>query len=364
MSQHNLLYYPSYVPDPGWLKTQLLFWDSIQRIVPYSMQEQYGDDYIAMRFRIDPKWAPPISPDYSDLSYFDKHKSSIERAFEQIRATDGATYEDAKSVFGVHPAKAPEWVFDTLLRLGLGKEQPEQHGEWVQNHYVVHPEAGKLILSCLASNVAHRRNFALATDQESQFYVTAANEVNGTLSDRHNSSVTGSLGLSILDALVPSSIDQMSFDDVISIRDEFYALREAFHRVVEHISDEFGLERIVDKKQAQTTLLKCVANYTEEFNRFNSVTRRAIRVVSDWRTQSFGASIGAVGTYLAGGPPEAVVLSSGAAVLALSGVLFSDKEKSDRIKSFHYIHRLNERIDPKKNLIGMRPFLHGVRLGN
>lgn len=363
MGQHTLLYYPSYLPNPDWLKLQLLLWDSVHRIVPQAMQQQYGDECVSERLGIDPKWAPAVSPNYSDLSYFDRHRPSIEMAFRQIRATASPDYESAEALYGVHPQKAPEWVFQALFDLGLGNKEPEKHRRWTEEHYMVHPEAGKLILSCLASNVAHRRNFAPITNEESQFYLTAANEVNRTLSDRKNSSMTASLGMLVLKTLVPTNLHRLSFADVISLRDEYGDLRRAFHSVITKITDKFGLEKIIDKDQANATLEECVSEYTKEYDRFNSVTRKTIRTITDWKTQSSAASVGALGAYLAGGPLGAVIFTLGAAGFALAGMLLSDKEKSDMTKSFHYIQRLDEEMDLKRNLFAIKPLVRGVRLG-
>lgn len=363
MAQHNLLYYPSYVPSPAWLKLQLLFWDSVYRIVPKPMQTQYGDDFIEATFGIDPKWAPALSPEDSDLYYFEQHQSSIQRAFEQISSTSKLQYLPSDLAYGVHPGKSLEWVFDSLSKLGLSSKVPIEHPELMDKHYMVHPEAGKLILSCLASNLARRRNFAPITDQESQFFLTAANEVNRNLADRPSSSITASLGLTILHTLVPSNLDQLSFHDVISLRDDYGDLRKAFHEVVSKLSDKFGLEDIIDRQQADLMIQECVHEYLNEYERFNSVTKRSIRVVTDWRTQSFGSFLGMLGTYLAGGRTAGIVVGLGAASLTLANQLFSNKEKSDLEKSFHFIQQLNSEINASNNLVGIKPFLIGVRLG-
>lgn len=359
MAQRTLLYYPSYVPNENWLKLQLLFWDSVARIVPNGMQDQYGDKFIHEQFGIDPKLSPALSPGYSDLGYFDTNRKSIEKAFHAIRNTH-KTFKPSMSAYGVHPSKAPDWVFETLIGLKLCQKTPEQHDGWVEEHYMMNPDAGNLILSCLASNVAARRNFAPVTDQSNLFYLTAANEVNRTLSDRQNSSVTASLGILVLQTLVPATLNKLSFADIISIRDSYGELREAFHGVVSETSNRFGLEKIVDMAEAKKQLDQCADKYIKEYKLFNSKIRRTMRTVSDWKTQSFAISLGALGTYLAAGPAGAVVISIGSAALGLAGILSSNKEKTDVTRSFHYIQKINRATEPRTDLTGIKPYLLGA----
>jgi len=116
------LYTPSYVPDETWLKYQLLFWDQINRIVPQTMQDQYGDSYIEERFGIDPAFAPAISPTEADLTYFNEHQQAITEAFNSIKDKEGR-FEDQNNYFGVHPDKATPWVFEFLKENELAIDQ-------------------------------------------------------------------------------------------------------------------------------------------------------------------------------------------------------------------------------------------------
>jgi hypothetical protein len=356
----SALYHPSYVPPDNWLKLQLLFWDSVHRIVPDPMSAKFGDDFIYQRFHIDPGLCPYVSPSSEDHWYFDKHRITIQNAFEKIHKGAGTAYETVER-FGVHPRKAPEWVFDSLTRLGLAHMKSRKEHGYFDEHYMVHPEAGKLILSCLGSSLASRRNLHPITEQESNFYVTAANEINSTLADRSNSSVEAALGILVLQCQVPSNLAQLNFADVLRLRESYDDLRTAFHNTVTTITSRFYLNTIIDESVYEQELRSCLESYVVEMNKFNSIRQKLIRLVTDWKTEAFTISLGGLGTYAAGGPVEALYIGIASAGLGLAKVLFSNKQVSDVVKSYHYIQVLNKHLDAKHCVTGIRPFLVGVR---
>lgn len=354
------LYYPSYIPDRDWLKLQLLFWDQVQRIVPNQMQDKYGDNFIASNFNIDPILSPAISPEYDDLSYFDKHEASIRKAFIKIKKESEKPFDIYGNYWGVHPQKAPEWVFQNLEELGLARINEIEPDEWHEGHHLVHPDAGGLILSCLGSKLAKRHGFEPVTDHEFSFYITAANEINENQSDRSNITIEDTLGAMILKSLVPSRLDKIKFSDILKIREDYEELRIGFHKTIRNIS-ETRLEKIVDKKRTEEELRACLSEYLEAYNKFFKIKERLKRIIKDWRTQAFGISIGALGAYFAGGPTESLYLGLGGASVSLMGVLTSEKVQSDEEKSCYYINAIRKYLEATNCIMGLRPFLVGCR---
>jgi hypothetical protein len=355
----NALYHPSYVPPANWLKLQLLFWDSVQRIVPDPMIEKYGDDFIDKKYHISPDLCPCVNPTTSDYSYFNIHKNAILKAFESIRKSIVPSVDI--STFSVHSTKAPPWIFESLTQLGLVFPASEETNQYLGDHYWVYPDAAKLILSCLSSNIAARRNLHPITEQESCFYLTAANEINNTLADRPNSSVQAALGILILQVQIPSNLNQLDFSDVIKLRGEYEEFRIAFHNTVISLTDHFNLNKIVDEKVYKEELRSCMESYVAQMNHFNSLKQKIKRLVSDWKTEAFAVSLGGLGKYVAGGSPESLYISIASASLGLAKVILSGKEISEVVKSYHYIQVLNKFLDVKCCVTGIRPFLVGVR---
>ncbi len=355
---YKALYHPEYVPNPNWLKKNLLFWDRIYRIVPVPMKKEFGNNYIRDVLGLDPKYVPTLPPNENDREIFNEHEKSIKKAFIRIKREQSFKDFDDIAGFGVHPEKALGWVFDYLIKKKLARPKDNR---WSREHYSVHPDAGDLILGCLASKMARRRGFESLTGNDSIFYVTSANEINRNQLDRPDVSMEGSLGSIILDFLVPKKIANMSFQDIIKLRGDYSSLRNSFHSTVSKITKEFSLDRTIDKKQAEELLNDCMNEYIAEYKKFYSFKNRSLRFIKDWRAQSTGVSVGALGTYISGGTKVGIVLGTGAASIAFFNILFSGSRYSDYERSFQYIHALRKGIGALDCIRNMKPYLVKIR---
>lgn len=332
------LYHPSYVPSANWTKVQVLFWDRIFRIVPANMQSQFGDEYIDEVFNVDPDILPMLSPRPSDLDEFDRYRVSLERALARISRERRSNRRDS-DFFGINPSKAPAWLFKTLDEFDLIKKDYEDHGSWLEPHHWIQEDAGYLIMSMLSSFMARRRGLGQVTDRAISFYVTAAQEISEYQSDRSDSSMEGALGMAVFHIFVPKNIDELSFQQVFKLRNEYADLRNAFHKTVRRVSKEHNLEGIVDQERAKEAVYECIREFLDEERKFNKGSVR--RALSDWRVQSIGVMLGGLGAAIAGGPVAGIAFTMGGTTIALANALVDHQELKDFEKSIKYLHILN-----------------------
>lgn len=337
----DALYHPSYIPTESWAKVQFLLWDRLYRIVPDDMQDKFGDEYINRVFEVDPNTMPMLSPEPSDLDYYAKHKISLERAFCRIGGKVKGNLKEPE-FFGIHPAKAPEWLFKILEDMNLAREMKHKHESWVDKHHWVQEDAGYLIMSCLGSRMASRRGLEPITDRKMSFYLTAANEISEDPSDREDSSIEGALAMVVFKFYVPRNIDSLSFKQIFKLREEYGELRKSFHRTVRRLSKDYNLEGIVQKKRAQEALQECLKEFNEEDRKFRK--SKVKRVFGGGKMQSIGVALGGIGATIAGGPVAGLAFTIGGTAIAMTNTVLTERQPSDFERSFHYLHILDKKL--------------------
>lgn len=167
MAFTKALYYPRIeVPDEGWLKTAILYWDEVKTIVPASMPEPYSGG--AAREMFDAGVLSPL--------HVHPGMACVERLAEKVYEYLGSGEADGVLVEGgrhptdlihpeklpelrefvrMHPAKLPYAIEAKLDRLMDGRE-----GEWVR---VDRPFA-RFYMTLLATELASTQGIALLTD--------------------------------------------------------------------------------------------------------------------------------------------------------------------------------------------------------
>lgn len=166
MAFTKALYYPRIeVPDEGWLKTAILYWDEVKTIVPASMPEPYSGSTARELF------------DAGVLSPLHVHPgmACVERLAEKVFEYLGSTEADGVLIEGglrqsdlIHPEKLPE--LRELVRMHPEKlpyaieERLERmfhrEGEWVR---VDRPFA-QFYMTLLATELSSSEGIALLTD--------------------------------------------------------------------------------------------------------------------------------------------------------------------------------------------------------
>ncbi len=166
MAFTRALYYPRIqVPNEGWLKTAILYWEDVQTIVPASMPEPYSG---TSRVLFDAGVLSPL--------HVHPHMDCVERLAVKVFDYFGSTEADGVLVEGglrqsdlihpekipelrelvhMHPEKFPDALLHQLERLFHGRE-----GDWIR---VDRPFA-RFYMTLLATELAESHGIALLTD--------------------------------------------------------------------------------------------------------------------------------------------------------------------------------------------------------
>jgi hypothetical protein len=166
MAFTKALYYPRIqVPNEGWLKTAMLYWEGIQTIVPASMPEPYNG---TSREFFDAGVLSPL--------HVHPHMGSVEHLADKVLDYFGSTEADGVLIEGglrqsdlLHPEKLPEFrelvkihpeKFPYALQYQLERLFDGREGDWVR---VDRPFA-RFYMTMLATQLAEDHGIALLTD--------------------------------------------------------------------------------------------------------------------------------------------------------------------------------------------------------
>jgi hypothetical protein len=153
------LYYPYiHVRTPDQLKSALLYWDRVRRIVPPSVQTgnyAYEDDADS-RLLADNDLLIATSPGPYETVAADQFLSHIEPQSPKFRIDEVAARDLANNNRGIHIEKLGGNVLYKLQQMGLA----HRFGDWVS----MHDSVGAFYMFCLASEMAKQMDAPLMAD--------------------------------------------------------------------------------------------------------------------------------------------------------------------------------------------------------
>ncbi|MDX2181180.1 MAG: DUF6236 family protein [Bryobacteraceae bacterium] len=166
MAFTKALYYPRIqVPNEGWLKTAMLYWESVQTIVPASMPEPYHgtsrvlfDAGVLSPLHVHPHMEIVERLASKVLDYFGSTEADgvlIEAGLRQSDLIHPEKLPELRELVSMHPEKFPYELQHQLQRMFLGRE-----GEWVR----VNRPFARFYMTMLATELAESHGIALLTD--------------------------------------------------------------------------------------------------------------------------------------------------------------------------------------------------------
>jgi hypothetical protein len=166
MAFTKALYYPRIqVPNDGWLKTAMLYWEGIQTIVPASMPEPYSgtsrvlfDAGVLSPLHVHPHMDSVERLAVKVFDYFGSTEANgvlIEGGLRQWDLLHPEKLPELRELVHIHPEKFPYELQRQLDRLFHGREE-----NWVR---VDRPFA-RFYMTMLATQLAEDHGIALLTD--------------------------------------------------------------------------------------------------------------------------------------------------------------------------------------------------------
>lgn len=350
------IYHPSYVPDKNWFKIQLLLWDKIYRIVPYSVENNFGSARIADLWNIPEEHVPIISDTIPNHKYLNDRKTVITNQLREISKNRIASFKDVEH-FYLNTAKVPDWVGEKLKEFGLRSE--ETYDEWNAEHYLVREDASDFIMSCVAHYLGLSGGMSPLTNSELSYFATFGNQIGKLGEDKPSGENFNSFISGIFNIMIPKDIEKLDFSDVLDIRTEYSELREGARKVIQSIADEFKLNEIINEKRAKKAIIFSLDDFNKKISKFKKAKWR--RAFKDWKVQSIATLLGTVAGFIAGGPTAAIAFSAGGAGISIMNQVAGKEEPSDISKLAQYFNQINRKINMKginKELLLYRKSIH------
>lgn len=169
MAFSNALYYPWIdIRDEAWLKTAILYWDSVQTIVPESIERPYSTE--TARFLEDAGFLRPlrVRPDMEEIEVL------ADDAIAYIETSEAAEFllwpsaaprskihvqklpDRFRRLASIHPEKLPYEIREQLMRMGA---RSRREGGWLE----VDEAFAGYYMTLLAESLSARRGLELLT---------------------------------------------------------------------------------------------------------------------------------------------------------------------------------------------------------
>lgn len=278
MPNFEVLYYPNLEPSKKWIRSYLLFFDTVCSIIPrddgINLSESTWEllDEIPNSFR-------PISPSKSDIRIKPANFGRLRKAFEQINNTEGNTINDRVTIdysfdtmnyYGatlLHNDKISGSIFRLLEEYHFIHRNSQEICDSIgaNNFYVVNKTAADLIVSLIADKIASSQGFNTITDQSLSFTINSLNFFNPRSDSRSLNLIGDSrslLSYSLTNCVVPQNIENLSIEDYVQIHDKYKEIHELFQGVISDLNNQHKLEYITDRFTLETK----VNEITQEFN--------------------------------------------------------------------------------------------------
>ncbi len=291
MPEFSVLYYPEFEPPEIWLRNYLLFYDKINTIIPDEVKTPFSDD-ISKFLEILPKTIEGIPPRHKEIDIDDNNLTILGRAFETIK--NQKTNQEAPIImafprggigiggnyFAMHNTKFSDRVTSMLEDYHLFWEGQEKFLKYMEKNginiplmhesKIVDKDAGHLIMSIIANNIA--RNYGLNSITYKQLDFTVNELISLKLQQRH----TGKSHLisSMIRCEVPADITKLSLEQYKEIRESYSDIKDEFHNTLSELNSKYNIEQIEDPQ----ILNKKVREVTQEFNKkFEDYKQKQLR---------------------------------------------------------------------------------------
>jgi hypothetical protein len=270
MAFTKALYYPWIdIHDESWLKNAILYWDSIQTIVPRLMDTPYKKD-----FSIQCADEGILKPLYvqSDMEEINDLADDVIRYLSSSKAVELILSKENHSHIGINTSCLPE-TFDNLIRLGSDKMPYEVRnmigrfnlfGEKAEDElwFRVDPRFADFYMTLLATKLSENRGIGLLTPLDVGSRLSTMVKLEGSLHDvaagnrRSLKEIPKALAQGVLSHFVFEGISirpEISIKKIIKFRKKRADELRRFRIEIEGLTKSIDFKRPIDAIRQQVS---------------------------------------------------------------------------------------------------------------
>ncbi len=366
MSFGHALYYPHInLSNKNWIKHALLFWDSISRIVPQSIEPSDGEDIIKIKYEsefikdyIPERWdttstflrfSEDLLPMLESERYFHERFLQIARN----RRNHLIDYRDRRNFFTdivetsgsyIHIEKIHSDLKNYLFEIGLAIPGRNEWESWVK----IDNEIGFLYMTYFAKTISMRKSLPIVTDIEQSF--SASIYFDSLINLDYNNQFEYKIGNLLIETIVPKNINNVPLDKILEIRNKYDDERTLFFNEISNLSSTIPTIDNADAlkdvlNQQSKIILKETKNLEKLYNSYR------IETANKFLTVSVPSTLASLSEYI---PNQAKPL------LAAGGLLFGLVSAANAVKR----DKLELNNNPKSYLLNLKSELSGENLFN
>jgi len=336
----NVLYYPNFFPTERWLISNLLFFDSVQTIIPNDLP--YKIPLQISRFiKQNPKTFETISPIEKDKINDSSRIHNIEAAFKII-SSNKVVHERKISITPngmnfvgqsyLHDSKMSEKIYELLNKYDLifaHYEDVDKFGYGPKDtdgkFSIVNSEASDIIVSYVADKIGYRTGFPTITDNNFNFVFNSLDD----FGYQSNFDPTCVLANSIVQCSIPKDLQKINLSQYSDIRENFSGVRKLFPDLIDILIKEKNLDRIHDTDELIDKISSVKSDFDIELQEANKLSLK--QGVKDWGPFTVGSLI-TLGTAVLNRPelliPSALsTISFGAIQVGYERIRVQDRKK-------------------------------------
>lgn len=235
----SVLYYPHIeISDTNWLKTALLLWDNVYRIVPPSYAPLDSDE---TKIAADAGLVRPVKLEQADLRGI---VSEFQQFLKSLPFTPDGLEPDGHGDL-LHPEKVDATLYPLLEQYARGGAK----GGWIE----LPREIVRGYMFYLSAKIAERRQLARCTDNKQAYSLAAYFAEDANFSSYvYDRSAPGFYSSLIFDDVLPVDVSQISMDEVLRVATSTRDERVEFRTHLERFTT--GLRECESKDHADAVL--------------------------------------------------------------------------------------------------------------
>jgi hypothetical protein len=358
MSNFEVLYYPNFEPSKKWIRSYLLFFDTVCSIIPNDDEIELSENTLELLDEI-PNAFRPISPSKRDIQIKNLNYERLHKAFEQISNTEknsisknissNVTIDNSceikyNGMSLLHNQKVSHGVFSLLNKFDFISDNSEKtcDSSTLNNFYVVDKRAADLIVSLVADNIANSQGLNTITDQSLSFTINSLNSFRyGSIGDTRSL-----LSYSLTNQVVPKNIESLSIEDYVQVHDKYKKIHEPFQEVLSNLNTLHRLEDVSDYSMLEKKINEITYNFDLELEELKK--SRTMSNIRKWAPIGLGG-LAVISDYI-GNIEASACIGTASVIMQVSNIKLDSSPESSRTHVQRMIGNLQNDIISKSQI--------------